>query len=496
MSLQLGRSRVWSRYFGLFFSVAILLSQAISVISQPDVIDGQVGKQTFALEMARSFSEGRVTGVLFPERQFIELHHEAVIPWAEEFPIYSGFAGFFGKITGDLQRSARVLSILGWFLFLFATWSWLSVEGSVQAGLSLFSKNIWMVLVGSVSVVQVYGRSVMPDGWMLALCFFSILLWEEEKFKKSRAVILLACLAKYYAVFTAVALSWVEFRRRKFVSAFLYCLACLPAVLYIGYFLSQKIPNPILEYRNQDGHGHMTAATFILDPHFYLRFLTWVFVKLTSPLGGILAVFGVVLARGKNIALPVWLTPLFLAQCGFAVMFAPSFFVHDYYALSFLPVFMGAWMLLLKVLEGRRYFRECAVLVATVFVVWNGIRANAMTERATSFLQAEAQIRECLPNWNQEDYSVFLVDRSAPVLPHRLRMRAWIAGLPQLADPGGERLLNLRANDPRTQAVVIWIREPFFPAWRPAQGFKLVCDLKTHGDQAMGEDSRLLVLRR
>jgi hypothetical protein len=488
------------RYFGLIVASGILVFQAVQVLVVPDVIEGQVGKQTFALEMIRSFSENHVVKGWFPERHFVELHHEGVVPWAEEFPIYSFTAGMISKFTGDIDRSARILSLLGWCLFLFACRRWLFIPDTPQNQLSLFSKNIWMVLVGSASILQVYGRSVMPDGWMLALGVLSIVLWEEGRLVGSRVSILFAALAKYYAAFTAVALAWTELRRRRYVSAFLYGCMCIPAVAYIAYFLYLKIPNPISEYRDVNGHGHMTASYYLLNFHFYLRLITWVFVKLTSPLGGFLALLGVVCARAQMIRLPRWLMPLFFAQIGFAILFAPSFFVHDYYALGFLPVLMAGWMLLLRFFEMKMREGKARKLLmlglAAVFLVWNTISATSITTRADSFLEAEARIRQCLPKWNADDYSIFLVDRSAPVLPHRLRMKAWILGLPQLELESGRKLLKLRVEDSRTRAIVIWIREPFFPPWRPGSDYKVVCDLPTAGDQVMSEASRLMVYRR
>lgn len=451
----------------LYFALVLVpVIHAFSYLRFSSVLEGQLGKQTFAAEMIRSWSLGR-TALGFPFRTFLELSHSGPIPWAEEFPLYSWLASVLMWTTGlNEVLAGRLISILCLVLLVGLVFQW-TARQSARIGLSAHFRYAWIVCCLGGAAILHYGKSVMPDFPMFVFCFWGIVFAEQKKWMRSRIVFLIAALFKYYAIFPMLGVAlWQLVEERKntkelLKSAILWLLFALPPIAYVILFIKLGIPNPITEYRESDGHGHLSNFQFLTQGHFYLRWFTWVLIKLTTLGGGIMALAGFFAARGKKLE---WFYYCLATSIGFSILFAPSFFVHDYYALMYLPLLWLGWGYFFKSFENKvsaRYAGWVTVAFCLVFVVWNQIHAHFTNIRQTVLETAVEAQEKCLEDQRIQatDYGVFITTYSQPILPFLSHRTGWMVALPQLEQPALKDLFLKRLIDPRTRYVVQLIQK-------------------------------------
>ncbi len=449
--------------FRFFYFVLLLIPvvHAYSYLRFSSVLEGQLTKQTFAAEMIRSWSIGR-TGLGFPFRTFLELSHSGPIPWAEEFPLYSWLASALMWTTGINEVVAgRLISILCLLLLVGLAFQW-TARQSARIGLSAPFRYAWIVCCVAGAAIVHYGKSVMPDFPMFVFCFWGLVLAEQKKWMRSRVAFLIAALFKYYAIFPMLGIAiWQMFEERKntkelLKSAFLWMMFVLPPIAYVILFIKLDIANPITEYRESDGHGHLSSFQFLTQGHFYLRWFTWVLIKLTTLGGGIMALSGLFFARGKKLE---WFYFYLATSIGFSILFAPSFFVHDYYALMYLPLLWLGWGYFFKTFESKisgKFATAASVAFCGVFLIWNQVHAHFSNSRQV-VLESAMQVQEkCLQDHAVQatDYGVFISTYSQPILPFLSHRTGWMVSLPQLEQPALKDLYLNRLADPRTQYVV------------------------------------------
>ncbi len=293
--------------------------------------------------------------------------------------------------------------------------------------------------------------------YMFVFCFWGLVLAEQKKWMRSRVAFLIAALFKYYAIFPMLGIAtWQMFEERKntkelLKSAFLWMMFVLPPIAYVILFIKLDIANPITEYRESDGHGHLSSFQFLTQGHFYLRWFTWVLIKLTTLGGGIMALTGLFFARGKKLE---WFYFCLAASFGFSILFAPSFFVHDYYALMYLPLLWLGWGYFFKTFESKisgKFATAASVAFCGVFLIWNQVHAHFSNSRQV-VLESAMQVQEkCLEDHAVQatDYGVFISTYSQPILPFLSHRTGWMVSLPQLEQPWHNLYLNEQTFIPR-----------------------------------------------
>lgn len=468
---------MFSRYKSLKMPMIILAGTIPILFRQgwSQILEGQIGKQSFVAHMIESY----MTGALergFPLRFFFEPWHQGVIPWAEEVPLYHIFASTLGAITGlGAVQAGRVVSLLcvgvtAFFIRRIALNSLLIGEHFANLFAACF-----ILLPG----VQIYGSSVIPDLAMVAALVAALSSKLENRRTRSYLFLGLACAFKYYAVFSVIAF-WIhdalaiqksKGRLKEYVRSLVApTLAVAPTLTYLVYFIFAKIPNPVTEY-GANGYGHL-AGPFIFKLKFYVRFLTWVFVKNPGLPFGLLSIGGAYLAfRLKNQTasflgirnlMGIW----FLCLVLFALVFASSFFVHDYYALPFLiPIaFFGFYAL------SRIRYRVIQALLLVTLVVLGIVQPNGALRRHLHYLPAAEAVRkefENIPDKSHEALLVFITDYSQPPIPVLSRKSGWSFVLDRYADQAA--FLKQRLGDRRAKGVVAYFGSnsgPAFEDWR------------------------------
>src|SRR3989344_3930518 len=145
--------------------------------------------------MARSFSEGKGEGI-FPYRHFLETHHEKVIPWAEEFPLYVGVIAVLHKWTGfSIVLLGRYISFFFFAVLLLGGWY---LGKALKFGIFL------PLLLALFPVFRIYAVSVMPEIPMAAFCLWAIYFALKNRWGFAALMIGFAAAMKYYATFCAL----------------------------------------------------------------------------------------------------------------------------------------------------------------------------------------------------------------------------------------------------------------------------------------------------
>ena len=424
------------------------------------VIEGQIGKQGFVAHMIQSFYSGNIEQG-FPLRFFIEPWHPGVIPWAEEVPLYhlltSAVAHLFHV---EPIHAARGVSFVFFLVLLWSVFEMAKIIFPPQSKAPLLSVAMLAWFPGA----QIYGTSVIPDMAMLGSIALAILWRMKSKRELSYLALLIASLFKYFAFFAILGFfvfDFIELKgwKKKFQSLLLAALAALPTLAYLVYFIVEKIPNPVTEYR-VNGYGHL-AGPFLFQIKFYLRYLLWVFVKNPTLIVSLMSFYGVFLLWKRRRVIPqasvwVFLLVYFGAYTLFALVFASSFFVHDYYALPFMiPVLLasvyGVISIKSKWMQGVFF---TAALASGV------MQSRGAIIRQEHYQEAATQVSEVLisiPDNSRDELCIFITDFSQPPIPVISKKSGWSFVADRYQDQS--KFYDLRLNDPRTKAVVFYLQE-------------------------------------
>ncbi len=490
-------------FFGLFaLSLIIGLVTLIPHLGWTEIIEGQVGKQNFVAHMTEAFQKGDLLHG-FPIRYFAEPWHPGPVAWAEEVPFYHVLsAGLARLFNVNSVTSGRILSFAFGIFFLYAIY---------DLAKSLFSENkiapyLAVLVLFWMPGFQIYSTSVIPDLAMAALVTFAYGRSLRKQVGLSYGVLLLACLMKYFAVFAVLALFIYDCTRfpkwKERIRSFLYAgIAVLPTLAYLAYFIIAKIPNPVTEYRTANGYGHL-AGNFLFRAQFYLRFVTWVFIKDPNLIFALLGVGGFVLAVKNKVALSEkWRLPVihFCTAVLFALIFASSFFVHDYYALTFmLPIALFATYALSQI-----RIKPLVGAVITGSMVLTFLMVRDATFRLTNYVDAAKVVRDALsfvPDRSETDLVGFVSDFSLPPIPILSKKSGWAFSANRLEDQ--RAFLTGKLSDPKLKAFVFYCREPdadhYFVEWRNADSrlaqMKILKDQTFESEGRKGAKTRLVVL--
>ncbi len=507
----------------MFFILAALGS-VVPRLLRGFVTEGQIEKQNFVVHLSESMRWGELEHG-FPLRFFVELWHPGPLPWAEEFPLYHALTAVLSWLLGiGVVQAGRGLS------FFFAL---LSLWGIHRAARRLFapsSMEPWLAtaLLAAFPGFQLYSVAVMPDLAMTSLLMWALVFLLEGRKGLSLLAGMLACLFKYFAVFGVGALCLFEFWRARGLrerTAVLArgTLAVAPVIAFVGYFVAAGIPNPITEYRAGNGYGHL-AGPFLLNPHFYQRMLLWIFVKGPGLPGGLLFLAGMIFGARREARpearldgkLRDWadFTALRWFLCFellFALVFASSFYVHDYYALPFLipAALYGAAAL------GSIRHEVLPLALMGVVLLFGVVGSQTASRPDPNLLAAAEEVREALrllPDRGREAQVLYGIERAVAPIPVLAKKSGWTFSLAHTQERP-EDLRRILAN-PGLQAVVLYAQEgeaprlfselqALDPFWDHAgeRGHAKVLLQKTLADARGGRDgapsaSRLLILGR
>ncbi|MBS1958616.1 MAG: hypothetical protein JST80_04010 [Bdellovibrionales bacterium] len=516
------------------FTIAIYLMLAgglaipFTHLFWPQIIEGQVGKQNFVAHMIESWMRGDIDRG-FPIRYFAEPWHNGPGPWAEEVPLFHWIAAGLGSLTGmTAVHAGRVTSFIFAIVLLFAVRAiaktlFLVPPPTREAPIAPPAKKsmvaIWLApaLLVWLPGFQIYSASVIPDLAMLALIAvaYAVRLHAKSPDRPqftSYAALMMACLLKYFAVFALLALffydMWMSEKSRtkwsyRAATAFFSVLAGAPTLAYLYYFITNHIPNPITEYMGSNGYGHL-AGPFLGETKFYLRFVTWVFVKNPTIVLSLAALIGFAASRtGRQQDMTrstAWmLIDLhFICYVLFALIFASSFYVHDYYALPFiLPIlFYGCgWLSKIK--------PAYAGLIVALTMGFGYTLSTDATFRLTNYVKASERVREALasiPDRTPSSMVIFSSDFSLPVLPILSKKAGWAFNAEHLDEQKADLIKRLA--DPATKAFVFYARIPganeLFEQWKQAdpklEQMKIVIDETYPSEGHKGSATRLVVM--
>ncbi len=440
------------------------------------VTEGQLEKQSYVVHLSESIARGDfVRG--FPIRFFVELWHPGPLPWAEEFPLYHGLvAGLAGVFGGNTVWAGRSLSF-GFGVLLLA--------GIHRLARTVFSgdrASAWMAtaLMAAFPGFQIYSASVMPDLAMTAMIAWALAFRLEGKSGSAYASLGVACLFKYFAGFALLAIALHDFLKAPSVRTRIQvgvraAVAALPISAFLVYFIWAGIPNPITEYRVGNGYGHL-AGPFLLLPKFYLRAILWIFVKGPGLPGGLLFLAGLGagfahrlrgLKQGRQDHYPEQGFSLLGGFMGFqvlfALMFASSFFVHDYYAIPFLipAAIFGAWVF--RVSQARKF--EAGILAWSVLILVVGVaQATQSTAPQLNYASAAEEVRRVLsdlPDRHPRAQVLYGSDFAVAPLPVLAGKSGWTFNIARIRElsPAHLEFLKQHLREPGLRALVLYARE-------------------------------------
>lgn len=406
-----------------------------------DLVDyGQLGKQTFAAEMIKSTKNGEVENGVFPIRHFLEPNHNDLIPWAEEFPIYSFGAAKLSALTDiSIEHSAKFLSFIS-FLFL------------IYGFYALSESWIFTIVAAIFPAFRLYSVEIMPDLAMTAFCMWAVVWAKKDRPVLSAFSICLASLLKYYAVFTGFGLGLyylIRLTKTKDKKNLLACvslaLAIVPCLAYIAYFIHLQIPNPITEYRATDGHGHLASLSGLLSFKKWVRIGTWLWIKNSSILGSLLAAYGFILFWKKRLIekdLFLFYSCLMVGWASFSVLFIESFYVHDYYGLQ---ASIGTAIFACFGLEAiEKRSKKIALGISVVFLIWSFIHVRGMARPITIVEMMKSKYEEI--NFDEKPHYVMSISGiSKPLAIYNLNLKGWVSATDEyFTKPAQDRMKDTR----------------------------------------------------
>lgn len=458
-----------------FFKIAVLVSVILAVprVFKTELFDGQVIKQSMVYDLTQSYRNGEMLG-MFPLRHVPEIWQSGVIPWTEEFPLYSvSVAGMSQLLSLDLVQTGRLLSFLFW-IALVVGFGFLA-QGSnrsstIQTGqLSLDEFWLAIAVASSIPVFQIYGTAFMPDLPMAACLVWAFVFALKDSFRSVNFIIAgifaaLACMFKFYAIFAVAAMVIYFFWERKWKwKAWAWgALAVFPSLTYLAIYLKLGIPNPITEYAAHFEGGHF-GARFLFNPHFYLRLITWNVVKNPGLIFGLLGLAGFIWAlktesiRATN---RFWLLQ-FLFQLLFMITFSTSFFVHDYYGLMFSILIAYFSIQVLKVFLRSQVQWKVAVSLVVFGLGW--VLAQARTHSATQTEEFYIFGRNSLARMieiagkSSDVTGILMGDRAPEALALNLGLSAYIFKTHQWNNSNQREEWMKRLDDPRMEWVALFL---------------------------------------
>ena len=238
----------------LLLLLAIAIASLFYYLPEQEALRGQINKQAFTLEFARSYARGDTSGI-FPIRHFLEIYHEKPMAWAEEFPIYPVMIAALSRVTGAPLAIAGRPIALGFFLSLLWASSRLGRKLSVSAtgpAKKIFQNMdlILPIVIALFPVFRLYSVSIMPEIPMAALCFWGVLDAWSGCWKRAVLFLALAALFKFYAVFTTLGLAFFAVSiasgqkralRQLVVERLLpLALSALPVIAYLAWIFKLK----------------------------------------------------------------------------------------------------------------------------------------------------------------------------------------------------------------------------------------------------------------
>ena len=406
--------------------IALVISFAylVSPFFYPKTHFGQLGKQTFAAQMIESTAKGELSHGVFPTRHFLEVYENGLVPWAEEVPLYSFMsAGLVDTIGLTPVQAGKTLSLIAFFLLIF---------GFARIASTLGKPVFVFVLVAAVfPVFRLYSVQVMPD-----LCMTAAIVWMIEsalrgKVGRAAFFLLIASLFKYYAVFSGFGLGLYYLYRRNWKGAAYLGLAVIPCIAYVLWFLKLGIPNPIVDSRIADGHGHMSSFDKILSYQNWARVVLWWFVKNASIPGTLLAIAGAWSLFQKKSSERPFFGFLWIGFILFPLVFISSFYVHDYYGLQgSIGVALFAALGLSLLFEKKEWLAWPAFFVFLGFsVVTVAFELKLMPDYQT----IETALEELHIPKNEFVLSVSGI--SKPVITYNIGQDAYIVGVDEWTRP-------------------------------------------------------------
>ena len=450
-----------------------------SVLS--DRIDrGQVSKQTFVCEMARSYTLGERAGI-FPIRHFLEIEHPGPVAWAEELPLYVlGIAGLHRATGIPIEVAGKVISFASFFFLLGASFliapsgfGWLSV-----------------LIFSLIPVFRIYAMTVLPEMAMVAAVAWGLVFSLKGFWKRAILCLGIATAFKYYALFSFLGVGLFYFfsapkvllqKKHSWIDALvLVALAFLvlaPTLGYLIYFLTQGIANPITEYRHLSGVGHLSSWAMLTSPKFYQRMITWIFVKNPTLAGGVLALPGFWWMAKKSKPMCSLVGWLLLSGCIFALVFSTSFYVHDYYGIQIaLPLALGLVFFFSHLWESRKPLLWGVALTAGVgFTVLSVARVKSAT-MPQNYYGAAAQILSLRTEMGEP--GVLFLDTYAELSLYLSRRTAWMVSLEKLQQfPALDVKVDELLDRPEVRWVSIFLTDRTDPARREAA----LSRVKQHG---------------
>lgn len=419
----------------LLASLAFLLP----LFLYPEIHFGQLGKQTFAAQMIESTARGELRHGVFPIRHFLENYHEDLIPWAEEVPLYSFIAAGLVKFFGiPVILAGKILSMLAFF---FIIWGFARIGDAVRR-----PKWIFAMVAASYPVFRLYSVQVMPDPWMTACLVWAIDSCLRKKVLRTALFIFLASIFKYYAVFLGAGIGLYWLTQKKYRDALLLGLAVVPCFLYVAWFIHLGIPNPIIDSRVIDGHGHLSSFENVLSLKNWMRVILWWFVKNSSIPGSLLAIYGSFFVFSKKSEWRLLALCLLGGSILFPLFFISSFYVHDYYGLQ--GSIGIALLAAFGVCELFKRHRKMASLMLMLLLGFSLVTVTGMAKIMTDYDTVETAVRaqNLSPDWVLSISGI-----SKPVLSYHLGLNAYIVGV----DEWGREPVKARIRDPRLKYALI-----------------------------------------
>ena len=308
-------------------------------LSQP-LVDAQNWRQTDTAAIARNFYEEGMNP-LYPRvdwRGRTEGYVES------EFPLFPWLVALFYKLSGGIWE--------GWGRLLSGIFSALTVFLLFLLGAGLYGRRVghFAALVFTISPLEIfYGRAFMPEALML-LCsvgaVWAFWRWTEgvrwgwfSVAAMSTALAILVKLPALYLGLPLLFLAYGKYGRRTLTRPELWLFAVLtllpPFFWYLHanrLFLRTHLTFGVLP---PYGYSKFGPLALRLDPEFYAALAERFFGVLLTPVGGVLAVVGLLLPVSSRIQrLPRW----WLVALGvYILVAAEGNRALNYYQLPLLP---------------------------------------------------------------------------------------------------------------------------------------------------------------
>ncbi len=273
---------------------------------------------------------------------------------------------------------------------------------------------------------------------------------------RTAGFLLFASVFKYYAVFLGAGIGLYWLLQKKYRDCALLVLAILPCCLYVAWFIHLEIPNPIIDSRIADGHGHLSSFANVLSFKNWARVILWWFVKNSSLPATLLAVYGATFVFQKR---SEWRT-LALCLVGgsllFPLFFVSSFYVHDYYGLQgSIGIALLAAYGLCELLKRRR---AVAIVLSLAFAGFSLVSVQSMAKIMPDYATLEQAVKD--QHLDSSAWFLSISGISKPVITYHLGLNAYIVGV----DEWGRAPVEARIRDPRLKYAIIHDFKDYLPA--------------------------------